>query len=129
MGAKPHQATRSGTFGSRSETRHAVGPAPPRDFVKMVVGYALTCKMQLSTVSDTITEARYQARRHERLAIAAADIRCALLDYQIPSDEALQRAFEMSASRLTSSNIARNPQFALGANLQSSCSGIATSLH
>jgi hypothetical protein len=70
------------------------GPAVPRDFVRIVVGYALTCKMRLPAVADTITEARYQARKSGRLAIAATDIRGALLDYQIPSDEALKQAFE-----------------------------------
>ena len=59
----------------------------------MLVGYALTCRMQLPAVSDTITEARYQARKHGRLSVAAIDIRNALLDYQIPSDEALREAF------------------------------------
>jgi len=72
----------------------ALGPAPPRDFVKMVVGYALTCKMRLPAVADTVEEARYQARRHGRSHIVATDIRTALLDYQIPSDEALQQIFQ-----------------------------------
>ena len=57
------------------------------------MGYALTCKMQLPAVSDAITEARYQARKNGRSSIAAIDIRNALLDYQIPSHEALQQAF------------------------------------
>ena len=38
------------------------GPKPDPDFIKMVVGYALTCKMRLPAVVDTITEARHQAR-------------------------------------------------------------------
>jgi len=71
-----------------------VGPKPHSDFVKMVVGYALTCKMRLPAVSNTIEEARYQARRHGRSNVLATDIRTALLDYQIPSDEASQQAFE-----------------------------------
>jgi hypothetical protein len=50
--------------------------------------------MQLPAVSDAITEARYQARKNGRSSIAAIDIRNALLDYQIPSDEALQQAFK-----------------------------------
>jgi hypothetical protein len=76
-----------------------VGPKPHSDFVKMVVGYALTCKMRLPAVSNTIEEARYQARRHGRSNVLAIDIRTALLDYQIPSDEALQQAFEPTEKR------------------------------
>jgi hypothetical protein len=75
------------------------GDSAHPDFIKLVVGYALTCKMQLPAVSDAITEARYQARKNERSQIAAADIRTALLDYQIPSDEALQQAFEPAIRR------------------------------
>jgi len=105
------------------------GPNPHLDFVKMVVGYALTCKMRLPAVADTITEARHQAREHGRFSVAATDIRNALLDYQIPSDEALEQAFETPTSRSTSSSIARNPQFGVGANLQSRCNRIATALH
>jgi len=71
-----------------------VGPKPHSDFVKMVVGYALTCKMRLPAVSNTIEEARYQARRHGRSNVLATDIRTALLDYQIPSDEALRESFQ-----------------------------------
>jgi hypothetical protein len=104
------------------------GSKPHPDFVKMVVGYALTCKMRLPAVADTITEARHQARERDRFSVAATDLRNALLNYQIPSDEALQGAFEMPTSRPTSSNIARNPQFALAANLQSRCNRIATAL-
>jgi hypothetical protein len=60
----------------------------------MVIGYALTCKMRLPAVANTIEEARYQARKHNRSNILATDIRAALFDYQIPSDQALQQAFE-----------------------------------
>jgi len=77
----------------------AAGPKPHLDFIKMVVGYALTCKMRLPAVTDTIGEARHQARKHGRSQILATDIRAALLDYQIPSDEALQRAFEPTEKR------------------------------
>ena len=77
----------------------AAGAAPHPDFVKMVVDYALTSKMRLPAIAATVDEARYQARRHGRLAIAATDIRAALLDYQIPSDEALQQAFEPEVKR------------------------------
>jgi energy-coupling factor transporter ATP-binding protein EcfA2 len=107
----------------------AAGPKPHPDFVKMIVGYALTCKMRLPAVSDTITEARHQVREHGRFSVAATDLRNALLNYRIPSDEALQRAFETPTSRSTSSSTARNQQFWVGANLQSRCNRIATALH
>jgi hypothetical protein len=70
------------------------GPAPHHDFVKMVVGYGLTCKMRLPAVAATVEEARYQARTAGRSHIVAMDLRTALLNYQIPSDEALQNAFQ-----------------------------------
>jgi hypothetical protein len=65
----------------------------------MIVGYALTSKMRLPAVTATVEEARYQARKRGRSHIAATDIRDALLDYQIPSDEAMQQAFEPSERR------------------------------
>ena len=71
------------------------GAAPLPDFVRVVVGYALTSKMRLPAVAKTVEEARYQARQHGRPHIVATDIRDALLNYQIPSDEALQSAFQM----------------------------------
>jgi ABC-type dipeptide/oligopeptide/nickel transport system ATPase component len=70
------------------------GSVPQRDFIKMIVGYALTCKMPIAAVSDTIMEARYQARKNNRGYIASVDLRSALLNYRIPSDAALQRAFQ-----------------------------------
>jgi hypothetical protein len=66
----------------------------------MVVGYALTCKMRLPAVAATIEEARYQARQAGRSHVVATDIRAALLDYQIPSDEALQQAFQSDQPRV-----------------------------
>jgi LonB protease-like protein len=84
---------------SHLQQLETAGPAPHRDFIKMIVGYALTCKMRLPGVSDTIQEARYQARKNGRSVITATDIRSALLDYRIPSDEALQQAFEPVARR------------------------------
>jgi hypothetical protein len=75
------------------------GPAPHRDFVKMVVGYGMTCKMRLPAVAATIEEARYQARKAGRPQIVATDIRTALLDYQIPSDEAIRQAVESANDR------------------------------
>ena len=79
---------------SRSREWTLRGPSPNPDFVKMVVGYALTCKMQLPAITATVEEARFQARKANRSQILATDIRTALLDYQIPSDEALQSAFQ-----------------------------------
>jgi hypothetical protein len=73
---------------------NTTGAAPHPDFVRMVVGYALTCKMRLPAVAATVEEARYQARKVGRGHVIATDIRTALLDYQIPSDEALQQAFQ-----------------------------------
>ncbi len=86
-------------WNGREQKWNAAGPSAPRDFVKMIVGYALTCEMRLPAVADTIMEARYQARRHGGSAVAATDIHAALLDYQIPSDEALQQAFEPAEKR------------------------------
>ena len=103
------------------------GAKPHPDFVKIVVGYAMTCKMRLPAVADTITEARYQARKVGRPHVVGIDIRTALLDYQIPSDETLQRAFEAPTSR-SSSTIVRKPQFPRDATLQSRCNGVAKPL-
>lgn len=75
------------------------GPVPPRDFVNMVVGYALTCKMRLPALADTIEEARYQARLIQRSQVAAEDIQAAILDHRIPSDQALQHTFNPRLSR------------------------------
>ena len=72
------------------------GATPNPDLIRVVVGYALTCKMRLPTVTATVDEARCQARKAGRTHIVAADIRTALLDYQVPSDGALQQAFEAS---------------------------------
>jgi hypothetical protein len=78
-----------------SEQRwNIAGSTPCRNFIRLVVGYALTSKMPFPAVSDTIEEARYQARKNGRTHIAAVDLRSALLDFRIPSDAALQRAFE-----------------------------------
>jgi hypothetical protein len=106
----------------------AAGPKPDPDFVKMVVGYALTCKMRLPAVVDTITDARHQAREHGRFSVSATNLRTALLNYRIPSDEAWQLAFETPTSCSTSPSDARNPQSGIGADLQSRCNRIATTL-
>jgi hypothetical protein len=71
-----------------------VGPAAAQDFVNMIVGYALTCKIGLSAVAGACDEARYQARKRDRSQILATDIQAALFDYRFPSDKALQQAFE-----------------------------------
>ena len=81
-------------WNSNEQRWNASGPTPHPDVIKIVVGYALTCKMRLPAVANTVEEARYQARRHGRSHVVATDVRTALLDYQIPSDEALQNAFQ-----------------------------------
>jgi hypothetical protein len=81
-------------WSDRDQEWNESGSIPHRDFVKMVVGYALTCKMRLPAVAATIEEARYQARKANRSNIVATDIGTALLDYQIPSDAALQGTFQ-----------------------------------
>jgi hypothetical protein len=78
----------------REQRWNVSGPPPNPDLVRVVLGYALTCKMRLPAVATTVEEARYQARKANRSHIVAMDIRTALLDYQIPSDEGLQRAFQ-----------------------------------
>jgi hypothetical protein len=79
-------------------------------------------KMRLPAVVDIILEARCQARKSGRLYIIATDIRTALLDYQIPSDEALQQVFEPLRER---GGLAE-PRFA--AILQRDCNTTATGL-
>jgi hypothetical protein len=88
-------------------------------------GYALTCKMRLPAVAATVEEARYQAREAGRSYVVATDIRTALLDYQIPSDEALQRAFQ---SDQPSVRPAATLQSSIGPILQRRCNGVATAL-
>ena len=86
-------------WNSREQEWNLAGPAPPADFINMIVGYALTGKMSLPAVADSIQEARYQARKNGRSHIAAEDIQKALLEYQIPSDGALQQAFNVPILR------------------------------
>ncbi|HEU5246947.1 MAG TPA: AAA family ATPase [Candidatus Udaeobacter sp.] len=99
------------------------GAAPHPDFVRMVVGYALTCKMRLPAVAGTIEEARYQARKIGRPHVVATDIRTALLDYQIPSDQALQNAIQSDEASL---RLAVTVQSSTDPILQRRCNGIAT---
>lgn len=96
------------------------------DFVKMVVGYALTCKMRLPAVNAMVEEARYQVRKNGRTFIAATDLRSALLEYQIPSDEALQQAFEPLSERRRLYGGVAESRFA--AILQRGCKAAATAL-
>jgi AAA domain-containing protein len=108
-----------------SERRwNGAGQAPCANFIHLVVGYALTCKMSLPAVSDTIEEARYQAQRNGRTQIAAADLRKAVMDFRIPSDTALQRAFENPARcRIErTSRVFASPR---DEELQEACSGVA----
>ncbi len=83
-------------WNAREQRWNIAGSTPHRDFVRVVVGYALTCKMRLPAIAATVEEARYQACKAGRSHLVATDIRTAVLDYQIPSDEALQHAFEAS---------------------------------
>lgn len=83
------------------------GPVPRVDFIHMVVGYGLTCRMRLPAVADTIGEARYQARRNQRAEITAKDIQTALLEYRIPSDGALQQAFQQRPRGATLASVRR----------------------
>jgi hypothetical protein len=101
------------------------GAAPHPDFVGMVVGYALTCKMRLPAVAATVEEARYQARKAGRSYVVATDIRTALLDYQIPSDEALQGAFQSDQPPVRP---AVTLQSSIRPILQRRCNGVATAL-
>ena len=64
---KPGEAMR---WNSDEQKWSVARPKPYPDFIKMVMGYALTCNMQLPAVSDMITEARYQARKNGCSAIA-----------------------------------------------------------
>jgi hypothetical protein len=86
-------------WSAQDERWNASGPTPPRGFINFVVGYALTCKMRLPAVEAAIEEARYQARKAGRAHIVAADIRDAIIGYQIPSDEALAERFRTAESR------------------------------
>jgi hypothetical protein len=100
-----------------------LGSAPHPDLVRVVVGYALTCKMRLPTVVKTVEEARYQARRLGRSYIIATDIRSAIVDYHVPSEAALRRTVDLSVRR-------RTPQTAISASgLQLLCRRVATKSH
>jgi hypothetical protein len=109
-----------------SEQKWNTTGAPPHpDFVRMVVGYALTCKMRLPAVTATVEEARYQVRKAGRAQVVATDIHTALLDYQIPSDEALQNAFQ---SDRPSVRPAVTLPSSINPTLQRRCNGVATGM-
>jgi hypothetical protein len=114
-------------WNSLEQQWNELGPAPHRDFVRMVVGYALTCKMRLPAVVVTVEEARYQARKAGRAHIVATDIRTALLDYQIPSDEALQQAFESPQNRHSVTS-AGTLALSVDPILQRRCNNVANAL-
>jgi hypothetical protein len=112
-------------WNSPEQQWNVLGPAPHRDFVKMVVGYALTCKMRLPAVAVTVEEARHQARKAGRSHIVATDIRDALLNYQIPSDEAMQQAFEAPGRRRPrQADIEQDSK--VTSDLQRLCNGVAS---
>ncbi len=90
----PHRATLALRWSSEGQKWITVGAAPHPDLIRVVVGYALTSKMRLPAIAKTVEEARYQARKAGRSNIIATDIRTAILEYQIPSYEALQNAFQ-----------------------------------
>jgi hypothetical protein len=108
-------------WNAREEKWNVSGPAPHRDFIKMIVGYALTCKMRLPAVAATVEEARFQARKNGRSQVVATDIRTALFDYQIPSDEALQHAFD-PLRELPKPAVLGQAKLAVVPNLQRRCS-------
>src|SRR5713226_7268505 len=112
-------------WNTREQRWNVVGPTPHRDFVRMVVGYALTCKMRLPAIAATVEEARYQARKAGRSHFVATDIRTALLDYQIPSDEALQSAFQPDQPSVRP---ALTLQSRIHPILQERCKNVATAL-
>jgi hypothetical protein len=112
-------------WNDRDQEWNISGSVAHRDFVKMIVGYALTCKMRLPALAATVEEARYQARKSGRDRIIATDIRTALLDYQIPSDEAFQNAFQSEQPSVKAAFMVRS---SLRPALQRSCNGIATRL-
>jgi hypothetical protein len=100
-----------------------LGPVPPRDFVKMVVGYATSSKLRLPAIVDTIDEARVQARIQGRSQISARDLHRGLFGYQIPSNVAMQRAFQTAeTSRFSKSN---NTLPATNRTMHSLCKRIA----
>jgi hypothetical protein len=89
----------AGGWNDQDQAWNSLGQEVPADFVHMIVGYALTCRMRLPAVADTIHEARYQARQNGRSIVTGVDIQKALLEYRIPTDGALQQAFPPRPTR------------------------------
>jgi hypothetical protein len=100
-----------------------VGAPPHPDLIRVVVGYALTCKMRLAAIAKTVEEARCQARKAGRLHIIATDIRTAILEYQVPSDGALENAFQ--SNRFSVGSVVKP---SIAAITQRPCKSYATSL-
>lgn len=91
------------------------------------MGYALTCKMRLPAVAATVEEARSEARKNGRSQVVATDIRDALLNYQIPSDEAMQQAFDApERQRYCQASVGLDSTVTSG--LQRPCNGVASRL-
>ena len=80
--------------------------------------------MGLPAIDATVDEARYQARKHGRPFILAADLRSALLDYQIPSDEAMRHVFQYVEERPAVRSAAR-PDSRVNSILQRRRSAVA----
>jgi hypothetical protein len=108
-------------YNATSERWDQTGPAVPRDFVKLVVGYALTRKMRLPAIANTVEEARFRARQGNRTYVTATDLHSALLNYQIPSDTALRSVFEPPSEGRKSNP----PPVSVAMGVQHPCNGIA----
>jgi hypothetical protein len=106
-------------WNAREQAWSLPGPLAPPDFINLVAGYGMTCKMRLPAVADTIREAWYRAHHNGRPYPIAADIQKALLDYLIPYDKALQGAF--GASKTPSAYVSNS-------GLQRLCNQPATSM-
>ena len=112
-------------WNAREQTWNIAGAAPNPDYIKMIVGYALTCKMRLPAVAATVEEARFQARENGRSEVIATDIRSALFDHQIASDEALQQTFDPPRD-LPKHVIPSPSKLAVASGLQWRCSRLAS---
>ncbi len=114
------------TWNLQEQKLITIGADPHPDLIRVVVGYALTCKMRLPAVAKTVEEARYQARKAGRSHVIATDIRTAILEYQIPSDQALQNAFQ-SADPFIKPTVA-TLQSNIPPILQRCCNGVVDGL-
>ncbi len=85
--------------------------------MKLVVGYGLTSKMRLPAITSLIEESRLEARDHGRAAVIATDVHNAMMQYQIPSDQAMQYAFEDPRLRLKGKSVSNlSPRLILSAS-------------